>query len=90
MKFPENKFARFGLNVLIIVLWLAFWTQDTPELEYPLLVDNFVDYIQDLLNITQPLFNRMSFSIGLIIVMYVPLVWITKAMWFPKKRKKIK
>ena len=80
MKFPENKFARFGLNVVIIVLWLAFWTQDTPELEYPLLVDNFVDYIQDLLNITQPLFNRMSFSIGLIIVMYVPLVWTTKAM----------
>ena len=87
MKFTENKFARFGLNVVIIVLWLAFWTQDTPELEYPLLVDNFVDYIQDLLNITQPLFNRMSFSIGLIIIMYVPLVWTTKAMWFPKKKK---
>ena len=87
MKFPKNKFARFALNVVIIVLWLAFWTQDTPELEYEILVDNFVDYMQDLLNIAQPLFNRMSFSIGLIIIMYVPLVWITKAMWFPKQRE---
>ena len=55
-----------------------------------MLADNFISYIQDLLNITQPMFNRMSFSIGLIIILYVPLIWITKAMWFPKKEKKIK
>ena len=80
LQLSKNKFARLGINIAFIILWIPF--------SYKLL---FVlgrlmlraDFNPSSLNIN-PLFFLIIFFISPLVI---PIILFTKYIWFPKRPK---
>ena len=82
LELPKNKFARLGINIIFVPIW--FYLSDKVLFD----IYEFIIYFP---NGSTPFWENPSLmtlrNLGLIAILVVPLILITKFIWFPKRPK---
>jgi len=82
LQLPKNKFARLAINIIFIPIW--FYLSD-------IFLFKIYEFIIYLPNGSTPFFDNPSLmtlrNLGLIAILIVPPILLTKFIWFPKRPK---
>jgi len=82
LQLPKNKFARLAINIIFVPIWLYF---------SEIVLFDIYEFIIYLPNGSTPFFDNPSLmtlrNLGLIAILIVPPILLTKFIWFPKRPK---
>ena len=85
LQLPKNKFAWLAINIIFIPIW--FYLSNT----FLFKIYEFIIYLP---NGITPFFDNPSLmtlrNLGLIAILIVPPILLTKFIWFPKRQKIIR
>ena len=77
LRLPKNKFLRLLINVLLIVAWYSIYSLFAWEL----IVSGNDFVLQDLL-------GYELYWISLLLIIFVPIFFMTRYIWFEKSRNR--
>jgi len=82
LQLPKNKFARLAIIIIFVPIWLYF---------SEIVLFDIYEFIIYLPNGSTPFFDNPSLmtlrNLGLIAILIVPPILLTKFIWFPKRPK---
>ena len=81
MQLPKNKFARVGINAGLIAIWFLLLPNIIQQLNF-LLMALFPDNDYQTVELVTALELILGWS-----VIILPIIFVTKIIWFPKKVK---